>query len=69
MTTTEPTINIVLTLSQHLPNAIRATKANISKLEKALQEERATLEVLIRHAAVGNIPHEEELATPETHSE
>ena len=59
MTTQEPSVNIVLMLSQHLPQAIRATKTNIAKLEASLTEERANLEVLIRHAAVGNIPHEE----------
>lgn len=61
MTTSEPSVNIVLMLAEHLPQAIRSTKANIAKLESALTEERANLEVLIRHAAVGNIPHEEEV--------
>lgn len=62
MTTQEPSVNITLMLAEHLPNAIRSAKANIAKLEAALTEERANLEVLIRHAAVGNIPHED---TPE----
>ena len=69
MTTTEPSINIVLLLKEHLPNGIRSAKANIVKLEAALTEERANLEVLIRHAAVGNIPHEDDPKDPPPASE
>ena len=52
--------NLLLMLEDHLPNAIRASKATITRLERQLVDERATLEILIRHAAVANIVVDDE---------
>ena len=56
----QPSVNIVLMLAEHLPREIRSTKANIARYESALAAERANLEVLVRHAAVAGIAVDEE---------
>lgn len=50
-----PSVNLVKMLIDHLPREYAQTKANILKLERALQDERATQQILVRHAAVAGI--------------
>ena len=62
----ENNINVLLLLRDHLPNAIRSVKSNITRMEAALVEARAELEVLVRHAAVAQIVVEDTVAQPPT---
>jgi len=59
-----PTVNVILMLRDHLPSAIRERRASIARMESQIKDERAALEILIRHAAVEQIHVDEEEHPP-----
>lgn len=58
---TTPSINIPLMIKNHAAKEIARTKASILRLERQIQDERAELETLVRHAAIAGISVEEAL--------
>ena len=53
--TPQPIGDITVMLREWLPTEIRRKKANLAKYEAKIAEERAALELLLQHAAIGGV--------------